>query len=378
MNYLYNNLKPINLQEPIFGVQLLKCMPRKLRLAIIIGFVAIYFVLSPFLILYSLGYRFDFKHLRIVSTGGIYLRTWPEGAKVSLNGKEITEALFSNELLIQGLNPNKYLVNVEKENYSSWSKTLLVEEKSVNKVESVTLIKNNIVFSRIVLPATQIFQPFSIKNGNLYNLEKLVQKDVVAFKYLTNEVIFLTKLGNLIKLNLNGNWVNSLNVIPLTLKDDASYEIISFSDKYFIKENNNLFALSSQGVFEKVYGPVNKVVLSPLSNRYLYCNNHELLFSNFDEKPTFISRFSEIITDCAWLNNNYVLFVVGGRIKISEINTEDRINMVEIPQTITLSDNTTVELVSPEISWNYITRKLTITSQSSFFESEPLIDKENK
>ena len=47
----------------------------------------------------------------------------------------------------------------------------------------------------------------------------------------------------------------------------------------------------------------------------------------------FLNRFSEKIGQCYWLNNDYVVFTLGKKIKISEIDTTgDQINIIELPQ----------------------------------------------
>ena len=125
-------------------------MTKKTRLTILLVCVACFFVIAPILVLYSMGYRFDFEKMKITATGGIYVRTFPAAGQITIDYK-ISEkpGMFSNSIFVQSLLPKDHTISIKKSGYYDYFKTLPVQEKQVTKLEDVLLIKKNIQFDVI-------------------------------------------------------------------------------------------------------------------------------------------------------------------------------------------------------------------------------------
>ena len=93
-------------------------MNKKTRRIIFYLFLLVFIILVPLIIIYSLGYTFDKKTL--VSTGGIYLKSYPNDADIFLDDKPKRKT----NRFITHLKPKTYEVRVEKKNYHSWEKKL--------------------------------------------------------------------------------------------------------------------------------------------------------------------------------------------------------------------------------------------------------------
>jgi len=463
-------------------------MTRKTRLILFSSLVFLYLVIAPVLIFYSLGYRVDFEKKRLVSTGGLYLKIWPQEANILIDDKiNKRTGLFSNQILIQGLFPKKHTILVKKEGYSSWQKSLEIKDKEVTKVENITLIKEKVVFEKLkenvsgfsfspdnrkillveptkdktqfeVLDVTTkeqnglftlpeeislsnldiiwsqdskkilieqsnqktafeyfifdyektgpeaiqtieindenitnvSFNPldsqeiFFLKNNTLYLKDKNITpvlNNLISYYISKNEIIWLKESGLVYKSDLTGEKNNILSEIPFPIKKNNLYKIFAQSNLVFLKEKDNLFLLDSKtGSFEGFYNPVNDFKVSPDGSKIVYFNNHEIFYSNLvlPSEKTFLHRFSEKINDCFWLNNNYLIFNVSGQIKISEIDTRDKINTVELTQPILLTDNSFLELKNPKIFWDETNKKLYILDQYNLFVSEQITDKSNR
>lgn len=102
--------------------------------------VLIFFVLAPVLILYSLGYNVDFRTGKLLRMGGIFVKAAPNGFRVILNGKPITESrlLFSGALIVN-LRPDLYVVRVEKDGYRPWQKVVHVSAEAVSEFRNIIL-----------------------------------------------------------------------------------------------------------------------------------------------------------------------------------------------------------------------------------------------
>lgn len=302
-------------------------MTKRTRFVLFSIFVVFYLVIAPLIIFYSLGYRFDFEKRKIISTGGLYLKFWPENVEIFVDGKLKKKINpLSNEILIQGLFPKKHTVLVKKDGYNQWEKTLEIKEREVTKVENVTLIKEKIIFEKL---KENIKDFYISSNGDLI---------------LSSDPSISNK-----KLIVSGK---------LTFKKDGGYI-------YLLNNKTNKFDNFYQA---------KDIIFSPDKSKFLFFNDHEILFANTDN-PTdkiFLIRFSEKINNCLWLNNNYLIFDVAGRIKITEIDNRDKINIVEIPEQIYLQDGNMLDLKNPKFIFNQTDKKLYILTESTLLASEKL------
>src|SRR5688572_16937606 len=99
-------------------------MQPRTRTVITALFVLAFFLSAPVLILYTSGYRYNWKRQRVQKTGIIQAETVPAEAKVFLDGslqRKPTPASYARLL------PEDYLVRIEKKGYLSWEKTLEVK-----------------------------------------------------------------------------------------------------------------------------------------------------------------------------------------------------------------------------------------------------------
>jgi hypothetical protein len=127
-------------------------MPLVFRRLLFYFLVFLFLISAPLVILYTAGYRYNFKQHKILKTGAIMVTTDPKNANIFLNGhlrKEKTPARLLN------LTPGQYTLRLEKKNYHPWQKNLKVES------EQVTLIPNIILFKDAL--------PRNIIEGEIYD-----------------------------------------------------------------------------------------------------------------------------------------------------------------------------------------------------------------
>lgn len=112
-------------------------------------FLLIFLILTPSLLLYSQGYRFDWKSRSFLKTGNLYLVSLPPGASVFLNNEPykisaIEQLLFYKKLfgltklrgltptLVNYLYPEEYIVTLKKDGYFPWQKKIkIISEKTM-------------------------------------------------------------------------------------------------------------------------------------------------------------------------------------------------------------------------------------------------------
>jgi len=120
-------------------------MTRKTRTFLFIICTLLFLLAAPVAVLYSQGYRVDFDNKKLSQTGGLFLKTLPKQAEIYLDGKlEKKTDFFFGSALVENLLPKRYLVEVKKEGFYSWTKTLEVKEKQVTDAKNIILFPENI------------------------------------------------------------------------------------------------------------------------------------------------------------------------------------------------------------------------------------------
>jgi len=115
-------------------------MTYRTRIGILIGFIVLFLITTPVVVLYTAGYRWNEKKIRLEKVGIIFLRSRPSGAEIFLDGvlrSEHTPARLRNLL------PSDYAVKVTKKGYSVWQKTLPVSSALTTFAENIVLWKTD-------------------------------------------------------------------------------------------------------------------------------------------------------------------------------------------------------------------------------------------
>src|SRR3989344_1915064 len=99
------------------------------RLLLIALGMVIFAIVTPALVLFARGYKYDFEENKIVKTGVLVVRTRPDQASVFLDDKLQPS---TTPLNLRFLPPKDYLVRVEKDGYKPWSKRLPVKAEFVS------------------------------------------------------------------------------------------------------------------------------------------------------------------------------------------------------------------------------------------------------
>lgn len=105
-------------------------MTLRKRKVVYYAFAVVFLVWGAYLITSAQGIVFDWDAMRIVKTGGIYLKFSPADATIFINGEptDKTAGILNRGVVLDKLLPRTYHVSVRREGYGSWEKDLRVEE----------------------------------------------------------------------------------------------------------------------------------------------------------------------------------------------------------------------------------------------------------
>jgi predicted DNA-binding antitoxin AbrB/MazE fold protein len=190
-------------------------------------------LVTPLVVFYSQGYRFDFESRKITQTGAFSIKAWPNGSLIYLNDKLVkkTHFLFGTAF-IDGLLPKKYKIEVKKDGYYPWQKNLDIKKEIATEMKNIFLVPENIKFEILIGKIEDFFvspdgkksilKKASGKNWSLYILD--LEKNNQSLLLLDKDII---KEGQEIKS------------FRLKWSDDSKKVLIEFNDKenrYFVIE----------------------------------------------------------------------------------------------------------------------------------------------
>src|SRR3989344_650630 len=206
-------------------------MTKRNRLIVLAICTVLFFIITPYIILYSLGYRVDFKKLRIVATGGIYVKAFPQGVNVIIDSKTNDKtSILSYSVFKQNLLSGVHTVLIKKDGYYDYQKNLTIKENEVEKLEHVILIKKDIPFT-LLDSNTDYFYPSP--NGN-YVLLATITANTAGSKKIDFNILHVTN-GQTQSFLLD-NLLLSDQISTAIWSEDSSNVLAKIGEHYFLLE----------------------------------------------------------------------------------------------------------------------------------------------
>ena len=297
-------------------------MNSKTRRIILCSVILFFILITPVIILYSLGYSFDLQEKKVVLTGGLYIKSIPKRATVYINNKPKKET----PVFIKRLAPKYYQIKVTKEGFHEWSKKLKIESKLVTEVKDILLIPIN--------PEIEIINE---KNPDNFSLkEYIISKTTVS-----NDVFYINKPSYILyKTDKDNSFQEQISLTPLPenqeykiiVSENQQIAVLSDSDQlYILNSETKNFKLIKENVQQAQFSYDNEKLLYYTSNEIwiYYLNNNEQ-----DKKMgehELITRLSQKIKQAIWYKTNkHIIFLVNQKIKIIELDSRDEKNIIDI------------------------------------------------
>jgi hypothetical protein len=348
-------------------------MTLRTRRIIYIIFIFLFFVITPAVILYTAGYRYNFQKNKIQKTGIFILKSKPEEARIYLNNKirkKTTPARIANLL------PGDYLIKIEKDGYYSWEKTLPVFSRLTTFAENVFLFKKSLP-AKIMDGEIDTFLLSPDKQKIVYLQTIDTGKEIWLLKLKTSKKFLLYRLSEKLNQNLKLEWgadgqkllISSGDKVP----EDSKYIVLdaetqeasvyqNLEEFYFeFKGINNKLAAAGElpnlifipNVPERFFAVLDQknqnfvvrdsdsgsIVFQtkaasaawlPGTNKILYIKDFELWIYDLNaDQENLITRYSREIKKALWLSDNYILILLDNTLKIIELDERDRRNVID-------------------------------------------------
>ncbi len=197
---------------------------RPWRLTMLAFFITAFFIISPLLVMYTAGYRYDFKNGIIQEIGAISVDILPKNAAVFLNDMKITGKM---PLRLKNVSPGKYKIKITADGFYDWEKEITVETKQTVYIKEIKLIKKSVAekiidgqVGELSLSADKkylVYQKNNEKNQEFY-LRDLVEKQDTLI--LTSDKLKKYKI----------QWFENANIFAIGADDNSQIQIVDTTE----------------------------------------------------------------------------------------------------------------------------------------------------
>jgi len=212
----------------------------------------------PFILSFALGYKLNLNTKKFVKTGLIYIKTQPEGAKVYLNNKIVTQ---KTPMSIQELIPGVYKITLELAKHYPWEGEVNVEEGKVSRADRI-----------ILFPIKPNLEQLNQEKFSSFRLD--AQKEAIYYLGPENRVVY--------KSNLDGSNFKDIAGIPVNFTNIKGWDVA--------EDKTKLFIFNSQQII---------VIFFDAKDNYEY-----------SDSPVIIDCSQEKVSQVFWHSDSYHLVVV--------------------------------------------------------------------
>lgn len=272
----------------------------------------------------------------------------------------------------------KKMILKEKENETWTLKLYLIE----NKIKSHLLEKGDISKEEIEILNLKFIESSEkieietkigeeIKNFYLYlakpsqirEAEKIkVPESILCYYFKNNNSYFLEKSGFFFIGDLKFGINEKLNEIPVVLQKEDQCTIEIWKNFIFLQKKDLFLFNPETKSFEKLVEGIKGIKIAPDDKKIAFFSNSEIWLMEENGEKNFLNRISEKIESLEWINPNYLIFQSGSKIKISETDRRDKINIFEFP-----------ELFEGKLLFNYLDKKIYLLREGIVYQSEPIL-----
>jgi len=223
---------------------------RPWRVAFLAVFILAFLIISPAIVLYTTGYRYDFKNGVAKKIGAISIDILPKNSMVYLNDKKIDLRV---PIRLKNVEPGKYKIKITADGFYDWEKEVNVENQQTVYIKEIKLIKKS--------------DPEKISDQVGKNIWLSPKNDYLLFtKVTTNTALYLRNLKD------------DSEKMLIKIDPEKTYSVDwSKNNKFFIVKNNDFsefYLINTDGSI------INITKEKPGVNKTIWDNNSTLLISD--------------------------------------------------------------------------------------------------
>ncbi len=329
-------------------------LTRPWRVMIMTSLILAFFIISPIIILYTGGWRWNFTTWQLEATGVLSVDTEPDDAEVYLNNQLIST---KQPLRLSSLAPGNYRVSISKAGYHTFSTDVTVRSHETTYIRNTTLFAIN--FPQFVTSTTGKIgelgivgvNPLSVRfaeTASTTNLVTVKNNEVHTFPIPANAALTCAKTKTFCAF-----WENkdNLNVVNVSTNEQRTIKIKTNTVQWNENERNPvLYALDNTTVVSLNTNFSTKK-LTTVSSSVWYVDPSEKVWSSVSStlvsgqgNDQVIITSPNNVTTIVALKNNYALLKTPYNLAIMNA-------LYSSPNVATLSDYDHYEYHAATAEW---------------------------
>ena len=292
---------------------------------------------------------------------------WVSPSEEKIIWKEIEDDIWSLKLYDLKKELKSHLINEDE-----------ISRNSVDLIDLEFSQNGEIIYFEVI--ASEQLKNYSLDINKGYSSLKetnkpQVNESIIAHNSLNGENYYIDNKGDLYKTreDLSKQIITNkekINDVSFLLEEETPHKLYVFPNFIFLKENLSvyLFDIETKS-FEKFSENIKDFKISTDSKTIAYFSDTEIWILPIEKtklyeagKTIFLVRFSRSIQDIFWINSSYIALNMENNIKISEIDTRDQLNIIDLG-----------EFQSPKIFWSPISERLYNLTEETLWQSKELL-----
>jgi len=353
-------------------------MTRYTRRIFFYSAVAVFALLAPVLIAYSIGYTFHLNTVSLEKTGGIFIKSKTPRMSVFLDGTFVKETSYlSGGALLTEITPGVHHLRMEKANHHPWSTTINVDPMLVTDFRNIVLILNPVSIatstpdelnaiqsSAASMPSHSVAPEETISvsdfstpvsssaffldtNGNLIGktatTSKIFASHINSFSLIEKMVYFINKNGFLGKLDPVSEYITNIGRPGFYLLDkpaqfsqapDGSIVILDASGGLFLSDGSTNIKTITGGVKQFAFDINGKKMLirkdQSIDILWLEDNSFQPFEKSGTQEQVFASDTAIQDADWFFADNAHIIIRTADGIFFADIDVRDDKNIIQL------------------------------------------------
>ncbi len=317
-------------------------LTRKIRLTIMGLLFILFFIISPLVIMYTAGYRWDSESNEIKETGVLSVNIKPENSEVFLNDIKIQKSL---PLYLPNRAPGSYKIKLTLPGYKTWEKDIEIESKKTTYIKDIRLFKDNLPTKvsetedieidtlcssnggRYILLLSQennVYEMdiFDTQNQSLEAVSRIKSdfEPIVSWSPFADYLILQTKSGNQTNLQLidarNNDSTSYAFYYPI---ENIAWSKNSSEPSMFIEDRNIIYTLNLSAK-EKITNTANNTWLLDDKQNLWSIDQENNLTVVINKELIKLGNLSEKIEKIIDINQNRVILKTSNNVMIAKLD----------------------------------------------------------
>jgi hypothetical protein len=215
-------------------------LTRTVRRSIMAFLFIVFFTVSPIILLYTAGYRYDFKTHQIKQTGVLNIDAEPDNIKAYLDDVPLNKNL---PIYLPNRAPGTYTIKLTAEGYRDWEKDINIESKRTTYIKDIILFKESVPVQILKNLDKRIIDLQGSFDGGYITI--LTEEDNIFETYIYNtenkNLTSLSRIKAIVKPKIDWSPFSNYLIIETVVNKKQSLQILDATNQ----DNSKVYTYTS-------------------------------------------------------------------------------------------------------------------------------------